>query len=75
MTAVAPTLTTEQQEILSRVQLHESWKTALAPIFLKPYMAKLRQFLADEKKLGKTIYPPAPLLHLFLHNVFQALGI
>jgi uracil-DNA glycosylase len=23
-------------------------------------MAKLRQFLADEKKLGKTIYPPAP---------------
>ena len=31
MTAVAPTLTTEQQEILSRVQLHESWKIALAP--------------------------------------------
>ena len=60
MTAVAPTLTTEQQEILSRVQLHESWKTALAPVFLKPYMAKLRQFLAEEKKLGKTIYPPAP---------------
>ena len=23
-------------------------------------MAKLRQFLAEEKKLGKTIYPPAP---------------
>ena len=60
MTAVAPTLTTEQQEILSRVQLHESWKIALAPVFLKPYMAKLRQFLAEEKKLGKTIYPPAP---------------
>ena len=41
MTAVAPTLTTEQQEILSRVQLHESWKTALAPIFLNGQAASV----------------------------------
>lgn len=52
-------LTVEQQEVLARVQLHDSWKAVLAPVFLTPYMAKLRQFLADEKKQGKTIYPPA----------------
>lgn len=52
-------LTAEQQEVLARVQLHESWKNVLAPVFLKPYMTALRQFLADEKKQGKVIYPPA----------------
>jgi len=49
----------EQQDILARVQLEPSWKAVLAPIFLQPYMANLRQFLAEEKKQGKTIYPPA----------------
>lgn len=67
MNAVTSTLTVEQQETLARVQIHESWKVALAPVFLKPYMAKLRQFLADERKLGKTIYPP-------VHDYFNALN-
>lgn len=51
--------TNQQQEVLARVQLDESWKTALAETFFKQYMTNLRQFLADEKKQGKTIYPPA----------------
>ena len=55
----AVTITPEQQEVLARVQLHESWKTPLAATFLTPYMANLRYFLAEEKKQGKTIYPPA----------------
>lgn len=55
----AVTLNAEQQEILARVQLDESWKAVLAPSFLAQYMANLRLFLADEKKQGKTIYPPA----------------
>lgn len=59
-TAVTPVpLTVQEQEALARVQLDESWKAALAGTFLQPYMANLRQFLAEQKKLGKTIYPPA----------------
>jgi uracil-DNA glycosylase len=59
-TAVSPVpLTVQEQEALARVQLDESWKTVLASSFLQPYMANLREFLAEQKKLGKTIYPPA----------------
>ncbi len=50
--------TPEQQEILSRVQLVDEWKAPLAPAFLSPYMTVLRQFLAEERRQGKVIYPP-----------------
>lgn len=50
--------TPEQQEILSRVQLVEEWKQPLAHAFLAPYMTVLRQFLADERREGKVIFPP-----------------
>ncbi len=58
-TAVSVSLNSQEQEALARVQLDDSWKTALAASFLQPYMINLRQFLAEQKKLGKTIYPPA----------------
>ena len=59
-TAVLPApLSAQEQEALARVQLDDSWKAALASAFLQPYMANLRVFLAEQKKLGKTIYPPA----------------
>lgn len=58
-TAVSVSLNSQEQEALARVQLDESWKAALASTFLQPYMANLRVFLAEQKKLGKTIYPPA----------------
>ena len=59
MIAESLLLSAEQQDVLARVQLTESWKNALAPVFLKSYMVHLRQFLAEEKKQGKVIYPPA----------------
>lgn len=49
---------TSAQEVLARVQLDESWKSVLAATFLQPYMANLREFLVEQKKIGKTIYPP-----------------
>ncbi len=58
-TAVSVSLNSQEQEALARVQLDESWKAALASTFLQPYMANLREFLAEQRKLGKTIYPPA----------------
>ncbi|HNC03546.1 MAG TPA: uracil-DNA glycosylase [Agitococcus sp.] len=58
-TAVSVSLNSQEQEALARVQLDESWKAALASTFLQPYMANLREFLAEQRKLGKIIYPPA----------------
>jgi len=59
-TAVSPApLSAQEQEALARVQLDDSWKAALASAFLQPYMANLRVFLAEQRKLGKTVYPPA----------------
>lgn len=52
-------LTSEQEALLARVQLHPEWKQALQSAFLSPYMASLRQFLAAEREQGKVIYPPA----------------
>ena len=59
MNTAVNSINNQQQEILARVQLETSWKAALTETFFKPYMTNLRQFLADEKKQGKTIYPPA----------------
>lgn len=50
--------TPEQQEILNRVQLVDEWKEPLADAFLSPYMTALRQFLAEERRQGKLVYPP-----------------
>jgi uracil-DNA glycosylase len=42
---------------MSEVRLEESWKQALAGEFASPYMAALREFLLEEKRQGKTIFP------------------
>lgn len=42
---------------MSEVKLEESWKQALAGEFASPYMAALREFLLEEKRRGKTIFP------------------
>jgi uracil-DNA glycosylase len=39
------------------VKLESSWLRVLNQEFEKEYMKKLKQFLVDEKKDGKTIYP------------------
>lgn len=41
----------------SKVKLDPSWLTHLNDEFDQPYMKDLRQFLLDEKKQGKTIFP------------------
>lgn len=42
--------------------LHPSWQAHLGAEFDKDYMRELRTFLVEEKKAGKTLYPPMPQL-------------
>ena len=44
------------------VKIEESWKRVLAPEFEKPYFQNLVQELHAEKRAGRTIYPPGPLI-------------
>ena len=44
------------------VLIEESWKNVLKEEFEKPYFAELAAFLHKEKREGKTIYPPGPLI-------------
>lgn len=39
------------------VQIEQSWKKQLQSEFDKPYFADLVQFIKNEKRLGKIIYP------------------
>lgn len=50
------------------VKIEESWKRALAPEFEKPYFQSLARQLHAEKREGRTIYPPGPL-------IFEAFGL
>jgi len=49
------------------INLESGWIKVLADEFEKPYMNQLRQFLAEEKKKGKSIFPPEP-------QIFSALN-
>ena len=40
------------------VKIEQSWKSALADEFEKPYFASLVRFLHEEKAAGQRIYPP-----------------
>ena len=42
------------------VQIESSWKQALQSEFEKPYFGELVRFLHQEKRSGKTIFPPGP---------------
>ncbi len=46
----------------SSVQIEASWKAVLAEEFEKAYFWQIKKFLVNEKKAGKTIYPPGPLI-------------
>jgi len=41
-----------------RIDLEPSWLEQLADQFQQPYMQRLREFLREEKRAGKDIYPP-----------------
>lgn len=49
------------------VQLHESWMEVIGEEFDKPYMKGLKQFLLEQKRQGKTVYPAGK-------NIFNALN-
>ena len=44
------------------VKIEESWKRVLAPEFEKPYFQELSRQLHGEKRAGRMIYPPGPLI-------------
>ncbi len=44
------------------VAIEESWKQELLEEFDKPYFQQVVHFLKEEKKAGKTIYPPGNLI-------------
>jgi uracil-DNA glycosylase len=44
------------------VAIEPSWKAQLNDEFNKPYFASLTDFLKEEKKAGKVIYPPGKLI-------------
>ena len=57
-------------------QLHPSWQAMIGEEFDKPYMQSLRVFLKQEKALGKTIYPPSPLIfNAFNHTPFDQVRV
>ena len=43
-------------------QLDQSWLAVIGDELQKPYMVALRDFLKQEKAVGKIIYPPSPLI-------------
>lgn len=51
----------------ARIKLDDSWKAHLLDEFQQPYMQTLREFLANRKRLGRTVYPPG-------HLIFNALN-
>ena len=44
------------------VTIEQSWKDELKDEFDKPYFAQIVHFLKEEKKAGKTLYPPGKLI-------------
>lgn len=60
-------LSPEQQQRLEKIQLHESWKLALADFLLSEKMHAIRTFLMAEKQAKKIVYPQN-------HLIFNALN-
>jgi uracil-DNA glycosylase len=53
---------------LDRIKIQSSWKNALKEEFHSAYMQELRNFLLEESKKGKKIFPP-------MTNVFRAFDL
>ena len=57
-------------------QLHPSWLAVIGDELEKPYMQALRDFLKQEKAIGKVIYPPSPLIfNAFNHTPFEQVRV
>ncbi|MFN8278086.1 MAG: uracil-DNA glycosylase [Chitinophagales bacterium] len=47
---------------MAEVNINPSWKAALDTEFKKPYFADIKSFIVGERKKGKTVFPPGPLI-------------
>jgi uracil-DNA glycosylase len=51
------------------IKLEASWLAQLQSEFQQPYMQQLRSFLVEEKRLGKTVFPPGEeIFNAFTHT-------
>lgn len=58
------------------MKLEKSWHEVLKDEIAKPYVQKLKDFLAQEKAKGEIVYPPEPLVfHAFSHTPFDAVKV
>ncbi len=58
------------------VQIETGWKAVLRDEFEQPYFSSLVASLKAEKKAGKTIYPPGPLIfNAFTATPFHAVKV
>ena len=63
-------------EITVSPKIEESWLAALKDEFAKPYFVKIKKALLEEKRLGKQIYPPGPLMfNAFNHTPFKEVKV
>ena len=45
---------------MSKIKIHPSWYEVLKDEFEQPYFSVIKQRIVNDKKSGKTIYPPGP---------------
>lgn len=58
------------------MKLAASWHEVLKEELSKPYVTELKNFLAQEKSEGKTIYPPENLIfNAFLYTPFEKVKV
>lgn len=51
-----------REQMLARVRLEPSWKSALTDHLISPSFQNLRQFIKSKQEEGQTVYPPNPLI-------------
>ena len=58
------------------MKLEKSWHEKLKNEISQPYIQELKKFLEDEKKAGKTIYPPEQLVfNAFLQTPYDKVKV
>lgn len=61
---------------IMEVKMEEQWKTALAPLFTKPYFSQITAHLKTEKALNRKIYPiGSKIFNAFELTPFTALKV
>ena len=67
---------TEPNQPQRRIDLEPGWLAHIGDEFDKPYMQALREFLREQKRKGKVIYPPTELwFNAFKQTPFDAVRV